>query len=335
MELETQPSDDDSNGNVARDGDLSTSSQEEDPSLSQPAENENESSDGACISAMGKKKKVTKLTSHVRRLEKSLASKVKYITRLKTQKQELIALNTTRVSTQKTTISNLKNTLLQERTSRAQMKKTLRNEFLDEIKSSKVLEKAATKQATLASRDTDRVRGESAGFEKQIVMLTTRISGYRQNLVDTHREKTELKYANKTLLKQLKSWKSRVENTDGAKLEQQLKIETAKTDRARFEADTRSEKADKRIREIAANHSSKMDLLNEQARLKSKEKAERDRAKIEAAAKKQKLDMSKLDSSVAMFHDSTRMATPNGGAFPGGNQLLQVRNIFYCLLIYL
>ena len=56
MELETQPSDDDSNGNVARDGDLSTGSQEEDPSLAQPAENGDESSEDASISASSQKK---------------------------------------------------------------------------------------------------------------------------------------------------------------------------------------------------------------------------------------------------------------------------------------
>jgi hypothetical protein len=67
-----------------------------------------------------------------------------------------------------------------------------------------------------------------------------------------------------------------------------------------------------------------MNLLQEHNRLKAQDKIDREKTKVDAATKKQKADMVKLDSSVSTYHRSSMMPN-NGVVFPGGNALLQVR----------
>jgi hypothetical protein len=100
-----------------------------------------------------------------------------------------------------------------------------------------------------------------------------------------------------------------------------------KTERARLELEGRASKEEKKLKEIAAAHTSKMTLLNEQYHIKAKDKEDREKAKLEAAHNKQKTDMAKLDSSVNLYHNTQTMSQPNGGQFPGGKQLLQVSRL--------
>jgi hypothetical protein len=146
---------------------------------------------------------------------------------------------------------------------------------------------------------------------------------YRQNIVEGHREKTSLKQVVKDQDKELKALRAKLVKYDQTTKGKQLEIENARTERARIDAEARKSKDEKRIREIAAAHQSKISLLHEHTKLKAQDKLDREKAKVDAATKKQKADMAKLDSSVSTYHGSSMMPN-NGGVFPGGNALLQV-----------
>jgi hypothetical protein len=87
---------------------------------------------------------------------------------------------------------------------------------------------------------------------------------------------------------------------EDVKLARQLEIKTAKTERAKLEADARSSKEWKRLKEIVATRNSKIELARQQARLRTEKKTAREKAKVHSAAQKQKDKMKKLDSPVAM-----------------------------------
>jgi hypothetical protein len=70
------------------------------------------------------------------------------------------------------------------------------------------------------------------------------------------------------------------------KLARQLEIEAAKTERARLDANRGTSKKLKRLKEIDATHDSKMEVAREQARLRTEEKAAREKAKVHSAAQK-------------------------------------------------
>jgi hypothetical protein len=80
---------------------------------------------------------------------------------------------------------------------------------------------------------------------------------------------------------------------EDVKLARQLEIEAAKTERAKLEADARSSKESKRLKEIAATHDSKVKLARKQARLRTKEKTACEKTKVRSAAQKQKDEMKK------------------------------------------
>jgi hypothetical protein len=333
MNLQTQPSDDDSNGANGRDPDPPSSSDEDDDCLSQPSENGAKTDDGSLSDTEKKCANCRKLAANVKRLQKLLKSKTAFVTRLKNQKRDLVAHHTARLLSQKGVSANLKMQLTNERSSRNQIKSVLRTEYLTEIKATKELERASVKRAQLADRATDRLRGEYESLEKKVSSMTTTLSTYRQNICDGYRDKQDLKKANKGLEKDIKEWRKKSGLKDDVKLAKQLEIEAAKTERAKLEANARSSKESKRLKEIALTHESKIELAREQARLRTEEKTAREKAKVHSAAQKQKDEMKKLDSSVAMYHGSTRMVHPNGGAFPGGAQLLQVR-LLLCSILF-
>jgi hypothetical protein len=97
----------------------------------------------------------------------------------------------------------------------------------------------------------------------------------------------------------------------------------------------RASKEEKKLKDIAAAHTSKMALLNKQYRIKANNKEDHKKAKLEAAHNnKQKTNMAKLDSSVNLYHNTQTMSQPNGGQFPGGNRLLQVSPLTISFYIY-
>jgi hypothetical protein len=125
--------------------------------------------------------------------------------------------------------------------------------------------------------------------------------------------------------KELKALRTKLAKYNATTKNKQLEIENARTERARIDADASTSKDDKRIWEITAVHDSKMNLLQEHNRLKAHTKIDREKAKVgDAATKNQKANMAKLDSSVSTYHGSSMMPN-NGGVFPGGNALPQVR----------
>jgi chromosome segregation ATPase len=144
-----------------------------------------------------------------------------------------------------------------------QLRATLRTEFLGKIKSAEVLERSANTRAKRSDRDSSCLRAENISMYNNNKTLNTRISGYRQDLVSWLREKNELKNSIKDLQRELKTWKTKVEKIGADKTDKQLEIETAKTERARLELEGRGSKEEKKLKEIAAAHTSKMALLNE------------------------------------------------------------------------
>ena len=319
------------NGNVPNGNDASSLLSQEESSLAESSDEEDNETEEKYFSCIVLRKKWRKSLADVKRLNKSLVAKRSYITRLKNQKDDLVSRQATRNLTSKSTLTNLRNTLKQERLTRTQIRQTLRNEYIGEINAAQVLETSCKKELQVAERETTRIRTEMDDLRTVLSGNIHKISTYRQDVVEAHREKVALKDLLKQQDKELKALRLKLSKYDETKTDKQFEIETLRTERARLDVDARKQKNDKKIREIAAVHDSKMGLLQEHARLKSKDKSDREKAKAMAATKKQETDMAKLDSSVSTYHGSSMMSQ-NGGAFPGGNALLQVRLLlFICL----
>jgi hypothetical protein len=141
MNLQTQPSDDDYNGNNGRDPNLSSSSNEDDDCLSQPSESGAKTDDESVSNAESSKMKCRncrKLSATVKRLQKLLTSKTAFVTTgLRTRSVSFLRI------IQKGISANLKIQLTNEQSSPNQIKLVLRIEYLTEIKATKELERAS------------------------------------------------------------------------------------------------------------------------------------------------------------------------------------------------
>jgi hypothetical protein len=84
--------------------------------------------------------------------------------------------------------TNLKNTIQQECTTRAQIKASGRNQYLEDIKSAQILEKTAKKAQTQAERQTNCTRVEFESIQDSITETSTLVSKYRQDIVEGHRK---------------------------------------------------------------------------------------------------------------------------------------------------
>jgi chromosome segregation ATPase len=332
MDVENDPPDEvppGPNANQPNGDDVFSLDSQVDSSLSESSgEDVSDTDDGSSV-AGDIRQKLRKSSAAVKRLTKTVTAKKRYITRLKNQKIELAGSHAKKLAAGKLLQTNLKNTIQQERSSRTQIKAGIRNQYLEDIKSAQILEKTAKKAQKQAERETTRARNEYESLHDTIAENSATISKYRQDVVETHREKASLKQTVKDQDKELKTLRLKLAKYNATTKNKQLEIENARTERARIDAEARTSKDDKRIREIAAAHESKMNLLQEQNRLKAQDKIDREKAKVDAATKKQKADMAKLDSSVSTYHGSSMMPN-NGGVFPGGNALLQVSLLFYC-----
>jgi hypothetical protein len=122
----------------------------------------------------------------VKRLNKTVSVKKRFITRLKNQKTELVNCHAKQQAVGKAAQTNLKNTIQQERTTQAQIKASVRNQYLEDIKSAQILEKPAKKAQTQAERETNHMRAEFESLQDSITETSMLVSKYRQDIVEGH-----------------------------------------------------------------------------------------------------------------------------------------------------
>jgi chromosome segregation ATPase len=134
----------------------------------------------------------------------------------------------------------LKNTIQQERLMRSQIKAGIRNQYLEDIKSAQILQMTAKKAQKQAERETTRARSEYESLHDTIEENSATISKYRQDVVETHYEKTSLRQTVKEQDKELKSLRTKLAKYNGTTKNKQLEIENARTERAGIDADART-----------------------------------------------------------------------------------------------
>jgi chromosome segregation ATPase len=256
MDIGSRPPDDEPprpNANVPNDDNVvSLESQEEKSCLSESSDGGSNTDDGS-FSGMDLRKKISKSTTEVKRLNKIISVKKNFITRLKNQKSELVNRHAKQLAIGQAAQTNLKKTIQQERTTRAQIKASICNQYLEDIKSAKILEKTAKKAQTQAERKTNRTRFKFESLQDSTTETSMLVSKHHQDIVEGHRKKTPLKQLVKDQDKELKALRAKLIKYDMTTKGKQLEIENARTQRAMIDAEARKSKEKKefvRLRQL-------------------------------------------------------------------------------------